>query len=65
MLCRWVTSQKGEIPKHAAVKAPKLASHLSAEVFTRFYFVNITITYAYSSDIIRNTVYYSSFNSYY
>ena len=59
MLRRWVTSQKGEIPKHTAVKAPKLASHLNAEVFTSFYLVRITITEAYSSASIRNTVSYS------
>ena len=56
MLRRWVTSQKGEMLNHTAVKAPKLASHLNAEVFTSFYLVNITITEACSSDSTRNTV---------
>jgi hypothetical protein len=56
MLRRWVTSQKDEIPNHTAVKVPKLASHLNAEMFTSFYLVNITFTEACSSDIVRNTV---------
>ena len=56
MLRRWVTSHKDEIPKHTAVKVPKLASRLNAEMFTSFYLVNITFTEACSSDSVRKTV---------
>jgi hypothetical protein len=61
MLRRSVTSQKGEIPKHTAVKAPKLASHLNAEVFTSFYLVSqslkLTVVIAFAVQFLTVTKY--------